>query len=382
MKTFELFLTESSKKNLHIEHVEDEVFNRGLVGAMDCISFLKAFNSLLEGSAPPLVQASIKWDGSPSIVCGKHPKTGKFFLGTKSVFNTTVPKINYSTKDIYENYVDQPNLANRLCVAFNELSKLDISEVVQGDLLFVEQDLVSKSHNGQTHITFKPNTITYSIPANTLLGESVAKAKVGVVFHTTYTGSCMDSLIPTYKADIISTSPSVVIFKSTINTKHTTKTEHTHPINNRISDLISHFNTLDESALKTISSTPAMQRIIKRYINSKIALGESVSISESYVNEFYQFLETNHKKFLGYFLEHRQQVLNLFLFVEKAISIKESLLRLVSHPENVQMFIESATGFNSTTIEGVVISNTTGNVVKLVNRLEFSYRNFNNKGLV
>lgn len=371
MKTFGIFLTESSKKNLHIEHLEDEVFNRGVAGASSSISFLNGFNSLLEGSGGPTVKASVKWDGSPSIVCGPHPKTGRFFIGTKSVFNTTIPKINYSEADICENHGDKPDLAERLCVAFRELAKLSLTEVVQGDLLFVEQDLKPQTHNGQTHITFKPNTITYSIPTNTTLGEAVSNAKIGVSFHTSYSGLDIDSLIPSYGVQLESSIPSIIIFNHTLSPKSTLQVE-----GQNTSNLIESFNSLDQDFLKTISNTTVMQRAIKRYINSKVALGESVSATDSYITEFYQFIENNHKNLLGYFLEHRSALHKTFVFVEQLISTKNKLLHCVSHKDNITMFIESESGFKQTDIEGVVLSDNSGNVVKAVNRLEFSHHNF------
>ena len=35
---------------------------------------------------------TVKWDGAPAIICGVNPENGKFFVGTKSVFNKN-PKV-------------------------------------------------------------------------------------------------------------------------------------------------------------------------------------------------------------------------------------------------------------------------------------------------
>ena len=44
------------------------------------------------GKKPNSGYMQTKWDGAPSVVCGKHPANGMFFVGTKSVFNKTILK--------------------------------------------------------------------------------------------------------------------------------------------------------------------------------------------------------------------------------------------------------------------------------------------------
>ena len=48
------------------------------------------------------------------IICGVNPENGKFFVGTKSVFNVN-PKINYTTGDIRKNHSGE--LANKLSMS-------------------------------------------------------------------------------------------------------------------------------------------------------------------------------------------------------------------------------------------------------------------------
>ena len=76
-------------KNKHLEHIEDHVLT-GRQGALDAIKFLDTKQS----------QVSVKYDGAPAIVYGTNPENGKFFVGTKSVFNKRRIKINYTHTDI------------------------------------------------------------------------------------------------------------------------------------------------------------------------------------------------------------------------------------------------------------------------------------------
>ena len=91
---FNQFLTESV--NTHLYHIEEDIIRNGLVGAKSAVRYLFGLVDMLEGSANADVRATVKWDGAPAIVCGKDPVNGKFFVGTKSVFNARTPKINYS----------------------------------------------------------------------------------------------------------------------------------------------------------------------------------------------------------------------------------------------------------------------------------------------
>ena len=100
MFSFKGFQTQD--KNTHLEHLEDDIINRGAKGGENAINFLKSVRNMLAGSAGG-VNMTVKWDGAPAIVCGVNPENGKFFVGTKSVFNKT-PKINYTTSDIRRNH--------------------------------------------------------------------------------------------------------------------------------------------------------------------------------------------------------------------------------------------------------------------------------------
>ena len=85
-----------------------------------------------------------------------NPENGKFFVGTKSVFNKN-PKINYTNADIRKNHSNE--LATKLSIALRELSRLGIKRITN-DFLFTES--VKKiDMDGDAMISFTPNTITY-----------------------------------------------------------------------------------------------------------------------------------------------------------------------------------------------------------------------------
>ena len=121
-------------KNKHIEHPEDSILN----GDLSVLNWFNADSHL-----------SVKIDGSPAIVWGRNPANNKFFVGTKSVFNKKLIKINHNHTDIDRNH--QGKVADILHLCLDNLP--DTSNIYQGDYLGV----------GGTN-SFNPNTIRYDFP--------------------------------------------------------------------------------------------------------------------------------------------------------------------------------------------------------------------------
>ena len=121
-------------KNTHLEHPEDSI----LTGDLSVLDWFLAESDL-----------SVKIDGAPAIVWGTNPATGNFFVGTKSVFNKKVIKINETHDDIDQNHSGV--VADILHHCFDCLPSFD--GIVQGDFIGFGGD-----------DTFCPNTITYIFP--------------------------------------------------------------------------------------------------------------------------------------------------------------------------------------------------------------------------
>jgi len=171
-------------KNTHLEHLEDEILNRGSDGGKDVIDLLQSAGDYLSGKSPD-IGITTKWDGAPAIVCGTDPQTGRFFVGTKSVFNKTNPKACFNVSDIDRWYTG--SLANKLKTCLAYLPQLNITGIVQGDLLYTD-DLGTGKIGGNGVLTFTPNTITYTVPIGSVLAEQILRARLGIVFHTRYAG--------------------------------------------------------------------------------------------------------------------------------------------------------------------------------------------------
>lgn len=151
-------------KNTHLEHPEDEILTKGILGFKNVIRFFKESDSKL----------SVKYDGSPAVVWGTNPENNRFFVGTKSVFNKKKILINYTHNDIEINHGHKPELASVLHVCLDKLPK--IFGVYQGDFI----GFGNKN-------TFTPNVITYKFPSD--IDKSIVFAA-----HTSYDGNKMSEM--------------------------------------------------------------------------------------------------------------------------------------------------------------------------------------------
>ena len=190
MQTFKTFITEEEEgaKLKHITHVEDRPLQNGSSGFKRSYDVLTAAHNHIKSGGHSSA-LTMKYDGSPAIVFGRHPETGKFFVASKSAFNKN-PKINYSHEDIEKNHGHAPGLTEKLHSALNHLKKISPkSGVYQGDLMFSERDKKEEKDGG---VSFEPNTIRYKAKGED--ADKVRRAKLGVVVHTQYHGDDINSM--------------------------------------------------------------------------------------------------------------------------------------------------------------------------------------------
>ena len=178
MLNFRNYLVEAPGKNLHLEHIEDEILNNGVEGGRAAIRFVQSLRDMLAGESKSSVNMTVKWDGAPAIFAGTDPSDGQFFVAKKSVFNKN-PILYKKQSDIDVGGY----LGEVFRTALAEFSKLGIKGVLQGDLLYTKSTL---GKDIADHYTFQPNTIVYAVPQDSDIGKQIAKSKIGIVWHTTY----------------------------------------------------------------------------------------------------------------------------------------------------------------------------------------------------
>jgi len=399
---FKEFLTESNEgKNLHLEHLEDEVLNRGVVGVKQSIRFLESLRNMLAGHSETKINITTKWDGAPAIFCGINPENDKFFVGTKGVFAKNA-KLNYTEEDIDNNHPSE-GLNKKLKTALRYLPKLNIQGIIQGDMMFTPEDLFEKTIDGQDYIMFQPNTITYAVPKETALAKMIIAAKIGVVFHTSYTGRTMEDMKASFNVDIgkLSLTKDVWFRDASFVDASGTATftaQETRSMNRALSLINRIFQSIDPKFLNSIHVREALLVDIKAFNNKKVREGQEIRDTSAHTIQLIKFLED---KYNVKILEAKKQdtkqkriaekndvigmlrrnVSNLKLIFDLMNLIIEAKLMVVRKLETVKSigtFLKTDDGFKATTPEGfVAVDKLAGNAVKLVNRLEFSQNNFN-----
>ena len=195
MKTFKKFVAE--QKNTHMTHIEDKVLYGGVTGTRDAILALRSLRDMMKGNHSGNV--SVKWDGAPAIFAGIDPRDGKFFVAKKGIFNKN-PKVYKTNADIDADA--SGDLAEKLKESLKYFSGLGIKGVIQGDLLFTKSDLKSETIDGVDYVTFHPNKIVYAVEKDSKDAEEIRKAKIGVVWHTSYIGDSFENMRASYGVDV------------------------------------------------------------------------------------------------------------------------------------------------------------------------------------
>ena len=388
-------------KNTHLEHIEDEIINKGTAGGEQAIKILEEMGKFLSGdSGQGTVSVTTKWDGAPAVVCGTDPADGQFFVGTKSVFNKNDPKICKTEQDIRKLYSGA--LAEKLSSSLRYLKDAGIQGVLQGDLMFTNDKNV-ETINGERFTIFRPNTITYAAKVGTELERQISSAALGIVFHTKYTGDTIATMTSSFNvldSDFKSGGQvwaQKAEFKNLGNAATLTpgeKSTYDSAVNQARGSLKQTKGILDfiQSGKKTLQ----VDTEFKKFFNSYVKNGSPVPSVNAAYKDFTVHLEKEYKKAMDKvktsaakerkFLELVEHLENYkdkerefkmliatYLNITKAKHILVEKMKKISE---LNLFVETANGdYKVTTPEGfVAVSGRTA--IKLIDRLEFSRLNF------
>ena len=401
MLTFKQYLIEAVKegKNLHLEHLEDEVLNHGIDGTRAAINFLQSLRDMLAGNAKKSVNVSVKWDGAPAIFAGINPENKKFFVGTKGVFNVN-PKVNYTDADIDKNH-SAAGLNAKLKVALKHLPKLGITDVLQGDMLFTDDDFKTETIDDKSYITFTPNTITYAIPKES--SHKITKAKMGIVWHTTYSGEKLEDMRASFGANIGGLTKTNDVwfsdaeYQDTSGTVNFNKAETT-KFTNILSLAGKQFRKLSSPFLNGLTKQKDLLILIKTFTNVIVREGLKISNTARHTADMIKYIDDKlqkdidkvktqktkdtkkkHKDSVVSFLtSNKNHLRNVFDMQNLLVDAKDVVIRKLEKAKGaMDTFIRSENGYRVTAPEGFVAIDQMGNAVKLVDRLEFSRANFN-----
>ena len=403
MKSYNEYLTEADA-NLHMTHLEDAVLDGGVTGTRNVINYIRNIRDMLSGNTAAPVNLTVKWDGAPAIFAGTDPADGKFFVAKKGVFNKT-PKLYKSDSEIDNDLSGELN--SKFKVALKEFAKLGIEGVVQGDFLYTNDDLKTEDIDGESCVTFHPNTIVYAVPKASDLGKTISGSKIGVVWHTTYRGADFESMSASFGQAISSKLKEVrsvwhvdAVFKDESGNVTFTEKE-TKAFNKLLSDAGRIFRTIKPYALNELSNNKELNMRVNVFINKKVREGQriknvplAIKGMQEFIKEYYEKEASKVKSqvakdrkyatrddVLKYFDKTNiKEVNKVFQLYNLLVDAKMIVIAKLNHVEGLKTLLKTKDGFEVTGQEGFVAIDHVGkSALKLVDRLNFSNANFSTK---
>jgi len=406
MISFRELTEDKGGKNLHLEHLEDEIINYGVDGGRAALNFLRSLRDMLAGASRSSINMTVKWDGAPAIFAGVDPSDGKFFVAKKSVFN--VKPLLYKTEKEIDEAGLSGSLNSKFKVALKEFSKLGIEGVLQGDLMFTD-DIERDTIDGVKYYTFQPNTIVYAVPVDSDFGKKIKKSKIGIVWHTTYKGKELQNMKASFGVNIkgLNTPSSVwmddATYKDTSGKSTFTEAE-TEKITAILSQVGKTFHKINATQLKKFLALQESMTgnlagaSLKTYNNSKVRAGEKISNPVAHAKGYPQWVqqhiqkqidgakssagkkkyETTQKEYVREVTRYTNNLVQVITFQNLLVEAKMLIVKkLNSVKQLTDTFVRTSNGFKVTNPEGfVAIDRVGGGAVKLVDRMEFSFNNF------
>ena len=382
-------------KNTHMTHIEDQVIYGGVNGTRQAINALRELRNMLQGKTSG--DLSVKWDGAPAIFAGTDPRDGQFFVAKKGIFNKE-PKV-YKTK-AEVNADASGDLADKLNAALEELPALGIKGVIQGDFLFGPGDLAKKKIDGVSYVTFHPNTIVYAVPTEQA-GE-ILNARIGIVWHTTYSGDSFESMTASYGVNVAGLKKSRKVWSQDALLRDvsvaTMSASETKAVNGYLSAAGKLFQKISSSTLRELGAKPELQQLIEQFNNTFVRKGAVIGDSRRHALALQKWIEerfrkeilkrssdmgksTQQKKLddtMSFFSKSNTAgLIAMFELQKNIVNAKLILMKKLNTLSSIDTFVKSSKGYHVTGQEGyVAIDRISGDAVKLVDRMEFSYNNF------
>ena len=386
-------------KNTHMTHIEDMVIDGGVDGARSAIFALRDLRDMLAGHTNDTKAVTVKWDGAPAVFAGIDPSDGKFFVAKKGIFNKN-PKVYKSVKDVRAD--TKGDLAKKLTIAFQELSKLGIKKgVYQGDIMFTKNDLKKATIDGKKYVTFHPNTIVYAVPVEA--AQEIMRAKIGVVWHTYYSGSTFETMNASFGVTTAAFKTVRSVWQKSANLPDisglaTLTKKDTDEITKHISNAGKLFQKIASTTLNDVATNKDINLFINTFRNTKVRSQDEVTDSKAYVQELIGWISNRYDAekerlksdagkdrkeeaklaALEFFSDDNlDSLISMFDMQNELVMAKKKLLVHLDSMDSINTFIKTKDGFRVTGAEGyVAIDHLTNGAVKIVDRMEFSYNNF------
>ena len=256
---------------------------------------------------------------------------------------------------------------------------------------------------GKTYITFHPNTIVYAVPTDSLKAKELLKSKIGIVWHTTYTGKSFETMKASYGVDVSKLNKTANVWSQDAMlrdlTNYTMSKKETEIVNDYLSEAGKLFNQISGNVLRDLEKNQSLAQTIETFNNSFVRRGMVIANTQKHVNALIRYIKNKYQKeidsrktekgkqvqkgklneVLKFFSEKNKVNLKKIFDLQKLIVLaKLKIINILNKFIKLDTFVQTSNGFKTTGQEGfVAIDKLGGDAVKIVDRLEFSYNNFN-----
>ncbi len=399
MKNFKLYfeqyqLIEENAKG-HLTHLEELLLTKGERGYDEARTYILDLLGMLQGKHKRKIKMSVKWDGAPFIMAGKHPQNGQHFVATKSAFNKE-PLLNFTETDIINNHGDKPELANKLKKALKFTKQMGIKGLIGGDIMYTSPSEIGNAvYDDEEFISFQPNTTVYAVDKDSELAKEISNSVMGVVWHSAYSeiDDSTKRALSNSEFKQLKKVPGVWMDDAEF-TDSTGKVDIDKDEAKQVKNLI---KTADGIKVKFGPLTKFLP-LVNIYLNTEIRKGAFIEDPEGSFKNFYQWLSNRNETAIKKLVAKKR-------IEEKTNASKEQLAELKSLSGdmiklfkkskllqqakqifinkynnavyNTRHFFDNGDGtLRPSNPEGYVAINNDGDLVKFVDRLEFSRANF------
>ena len=359
-------------EDARIHHLEDFVLWDGSQGARDAVTALSNINKNLKS-------VTIKWDGAVGVIFGRNPN-GEFIFTDKAGFvakgydgRTTNADdlgamIQNRAKDVSkaEDYKIFADKMKSVFPVVQAATPEDLEGYYKADILYFSQPQLQNNV-----YKFKPNVVTYSVKADSVLGKKIARSEVGIVIHSKINEQGVAQNMPEdlefrgsklLVVPPVTVSEPVTVDDAALDQVKALLSQHSQDID----------SVLDRNKLSTMKVSDFAQ-ILYTYVNNKVLKGES-DLGRDFVKWLTMTSAVSRNK-QGKIVDYVKQEVKGFNALWKVFvgiqMAKDAVIRqLDSQQSDVTASMNDQPGG-----EGYVVQTAKG-PIKLVNRAGFSKQNF------
>ena len=399
MKNFKLYfeqyqLIEENAKG-HLTHLEELLLTEGERGYELARTYLLDLLGMLQGKHKRKIKMSVKWDGAPFIMAGKHPQNGQHFVATKSAFNVE-PLLNFTETDIINNHGDKPELVEKLKKALKFTKQMGIKGLIGGDIMYTSPSEIGGTvYDGEEFISFKPNTTVYAVEKDSELAKEISNSVMGVIWHSAYSeiDDSTKRALSNSEFKKLKEVPGVWMDDAEF-TDSTGKVGIDKDEAKQVKNLI---KTADGIKVKFGPLTKFLP-LVNIYLNTEIRKGSFIEDPEGSFKNFYQWLSNRNETAIKKLVAKKRieakttaskeqlaelkslsgDMINLFKKSKLLQQAKQIFINKYNNAVyNTRHFFDNGDGtLRPSNPEGYVAINNDGNLVKFIDRLEFSRANF------